>query len=147
MWTWRSPPAATNPWWRYSAPAGWRNWISISRTCWAGLFPKQTKRRKVKVREALEILTAEEAGRLIDMEQVVQIALEKVEQEGIIFLDEIDKIAGRESSHGPDISREGVQRDLLPLVEGSTVTTKYGMLKNRPHPVHSGRGLSHQQAQ
>ena len=94
-----------------------------------GLFPKQTKRRKVKVHEALEILTAEEAGRLIDMEQVVQIALEKVEQEGIIFLDEIDKIAGRESAHGPDISREGVQRDLLPLVEGSTVTTKYGMLK------------------
>ena len=94
-----------------------------------GLFPKQTKRRKVKVHEALEILTAEEASRLIDMEQVVQMALEKVEQEGIIFLDEIDKIAGRESAHGPDISREGVQRDLLPLVEGSTVTTKYGMLK------------------
>jgi ATP-dependent HslUV protease ATP-binding subunit HslU len=94
-----------------------------------GILPKQTKRRKVKVREARELLTNEEAARLIDMDQVVQLALEKVEQEGIIFLDEIDKVAGRESGHGPDVSREGVQRDLLPLVEGSTVTTKYGMLK------------------
>jgi ATP-dependent HslUV protease ATP-binding subunit HslU len=94
-----------------------------------GMLPKQTKRRKVKVPEALEIMTNEEAGRLIDMDQVVQLALKKVEQEGIIFLDEIDKIAGREQGRGPDVSREGVQRDLLPLVEGSTVTTKYGMIK------------------
>jgi ATP-dependent HslUV protease ATP-binding subunit HslU len=94
-----------------------------------GLLPKQTKHRKVKVPEALEIMTNEEAGRLIDMDQVVQLALKKVEQEGIIFLDEIDKIAGREQGRGPDVSREGVQRDLLPLVEGSTVTTKYGMIR------------------
>ncbi|MFH1059687.1 MAG: ATP-dependent protease ATPase subunit HslU [Pseudomonadota bacterium] len=94
-----------------------------------GLLPKQSKRRKVKVPEALEILTNEEAAKLIDMDRVVQEALSKVEQEGIIFLDEIDKIAGRESGRGPDVSREGVQRDLLPLVEGSTVTTKHGMVK------------------
>ncbi|MCB2226549.1 MAG: ATP-dependent protease ATPase subunit HslU [Desulfarculaceae bacterium] len=94
-----------------------------------GMFPQQTKRRKVKVPEALEILAGEEAGRLIDMDRVVTEAMAKVEQEGIIFLDEIDKIAGREAGHGPDVSREGVQRDLLPLVEGSTVTTKYGMIK------------------
>ncbi|MEW5914060.1 MAG: ATP-dependent protease ATPase subunit HslU [Thermodesulfobacteriota bacterium] len=93
------------------------------------MFPKQTKRRKVKVPEALTILVAEEASRLIDMDRVVSEALAKVEQEGIIFLDEIDKIAGREHGHGPDVSREGVQRDLLPLVEGCTVTTKYGMVK------------------
>ncbi|RJX33932.1 MAG: ATP-dependent protease ATPase subunit HslU [Desulfarculus sp.] len=94
-----------------------------------GMFPKQTKRRKVKVPEALAILIAEEASRLIDMDRVVSEALAKVEQEGIIFLDEIDKITGREHGHGPDVSREGVQRDLLPLVEGCTVTTKYGMVK------------------
>ncbi|MFZ5587913.1 MAG: ATP-dependent protease ATPase subunit HslU [Thermodesulfobacteriota bacterium] len=95
-----------------------------------GILPKKTRRRKVKVPEALEILIAEEAARLIDMDRVVQEALAKVEQEGIIFLDEIDKIAGREmSGRGPDVSREGVQRDLLPLVEGSTVTTKHGMIK------------------
>jgi len=94
-----------------------------------GLFPQKTKHRKVKVPEALEILVNEEASKLIDMDKVVQEALRKVEQEGIIFLDEIDKIAGREAGHGPDVSREGVQRDLLPLVEGSTVTTKHGMVK------------------
>ncbi|MFH1139552.1 MAG: ATP-dependent protease ATPase subunit HslU [Pseudomonadota bacterium] len=93
------------------------------------IFPKKTKRRKVKVREALKILVQEESQRLIDMDKVVEIALDRVEQTGIIFLDEIDKIAGREGKHGPDVSREGVQRDLLPLVEGSTVTTKYGMVK------------------
>ena len=94
-----------------------------------GMFPQKTKRRKVKVPEAMEILAGEEASRLIDMDRVVSEALAKVEQEGIIFLDEIDKIAGREAGQGPDVSREGVQRDLLPLVEGSTVTTKYGMIK------------------
>jgi ATP-dependent HslUV protease ATP-binding subunit HslU len=95
-----------------------------------GILPKKTKRRKVKVPEALEMLVNEEAARLIDIDRVVQEALAKVEQEGIIFLDEIDKIAGREmGGRGPDVSREGVQRDLLPLVEGSTVTTKHGMIK------------------
>ncbi|HQO79218.1 MAG TPA: ATP-dependent protease ATPase subunit HslU, partial [Thermodesulfobacteriota bacterium] len=93
------------------------------------LFPKKTKRQKMKVPQALEILTQEEAQRLIDMDQVTQMAKQRVEQTGIIFLDEIDKIAGRESHAGPDVSREGVQRDLLPIVEGTTVTTKYGMVR------------------
>ncbi|NVM20502.1 MAG: ATP-dependent protease ATPase subunit HslU [Desulfobacterales bacterium] len=94
-----------------------------------GMFPKKTKKRKVKVPEAMEILTQEEAQRLVDMDKVVKQAITKVEQAGIIFLDEIDKITGREGTHGPDVSREGVQRDLLPLVEGCSVTTKYGMVK------------------
>jgi ATP-dependent HslUV protease ATP-binding subunit HslU len=94
------------------------------------LFPKRTKKRKVKVPEALELLVQEEANKLIDMDKVVKEAIERVENMGIVFVDEIDKIAGRESGHGPDVSREGVQRDLLPIIEGSTVTTKYG-------PVHT----------
>ncbi len=95
-----------------------------------GLLPKSTKRRKVKVSEAMQILCNEEAQNLVDTQTVVRRAIERVEQAGIIFLDEIDKIAGgNSSSHGPDVSREGVQRDLLPLVEGSTVTTKYGPVK------------------
>lgn len=93
------------------------------------LIPRNTKRRKVKVAEAMEIMSQEEAQNLVDMDKVVSQAIEKVEQSGIIFLDEIDKIAGKDSSHGPDVSREGVQRDLLPIVEGSTVTTKYGPVK------------------
>ncbi len=93
------------------------------------LLPKSTKRRKVKVGEALEMLAAEEAQNLVDMDKVVKEAVIKVEQSGIIFLDEIDKIAGKNGTQGPDVSREGVQRDLLPIVEGSTVTTKYGPLK------------------
>ncbi len=94
-----------------------------------GVFPKATKRRKVKVPEAMEIMAQDEAQGLVDMDKVVKKAIKKVEQSGIIFLDEIDKIAGRNSAHGPDVSREGVQRDLLPIVEGSTVTTKYGPVK------------------
>ncbi|MGD9412575.1 MAG: ATP-dependent protease ATPase subunit HslU [Desulfobacterales bacterium] len=93
------------------------------------VFPKSTKRRKVKVPEAMDILAQEEAQGLVDMDKIVKLAVEKVEQSGIIFLDEIDKIAGRNSTQGPDVSREGVQRDLLPIVEGSTVTTKYGPVK------------------
>ncbi|MBW1918160.1 MAG: ATP-dependent protease ATPase subunit HslU [Deltaproteobacteria bacterium] len=93
------------------------------------LFPAQTKRRKVKICEAREILIQEEAQRLIDMDRVIEDARRKVEQSGIIFLDEIDKIVGRDHSRGPDVSREGVQRDLLPIVEGSTVTTKHGMVR------------------
>ncbi|MBN1930017.1 MAG: ATP-dependent protease ATPase subunit HslU [Desulfobacterales bacterium] len=93
------------------------------------LMPKSTKKRKVKVSEALKIITQEEAQSLVDMDKVVKIAIEKVEQSGIVFLDEIDKIAGKNEGHGPDISREGVQRDLLPIVEGSTVSTKYGPVK------------------
>ncbi len=94
------------------------------------MLPRRTKRRKVKIPEAKEILIQEESQRLVDMEKVIKSAIERVEHSGIIFLDEIDKIAGRESGgRGPDVSREGVQRDLLPIVEGSTVTTKYGMVK------------------
>jgi ATP-dependent HslUV protease ATP-binding subunit HslU len=93
------------------------------------LFPQRKKRRKAKVPEALNILLQEEAQKLIDMENVVKEAIQRVEQSGIIFLDEIDKIAGRERGVGPDVSREGVQRDLLPIVEGSTVNTKHGMVK------------------
>ncbi|MEM5787208.1 MAG: ATP-dependent protease ATPase subunit HslU [Syntrophobacteraceae bacterium] len=94
------------------------------------MMPRRTKRRKVKIPEAREILVQEESQRLIDMDRVIKSAIERVEHSGIIFLDEIDKIAGRESSgRGPDVSREGVQRDLLPIVEGSTVTTKYGMVR------------------
>ena len=93
------------------------------------MLPQRTKRRKVKIPEAREILVQQESQRLIDMDKVIKLAIERVEHSGIIFLDEIDKIAGRESGRGPDVSREGVQRDLLPIVEGSTVTTKYGMVK------------------
>ncbi len=94
-----------------------------------GILPKGTKRRKAKVSEALEILAQEEAQNLIDLDNVIKTAIEKVEQSGIIFIDEIDKIVGKDSTHGPDVSREGVQRDLLPIVEGCTVTTKYGPVK------------------
>jgi ATP-dependent HslUV protease ATP-binding subunit HslU len=93
------------------------------------LFGQRTKKRKMKVSEALEYLIQEEEQRLIDMEQVTRTAIDRVENNGIVFLDEIDKIAGRESGHGPDVSREGVQRDILPIVEGTTVSTRYGMVR------------------
>jgi len=93
------------------------------------IFGQRTKKRKMKVSEAFDYLIAEEEQRLIDMDQVTKTALDRVEQSGIIFLDEIDKIAGRESGHGPDVSREGVQRDILPIVEGTTINTRYGMLR------------------
>jgi len=94
-----------------------------------GLFGGRTKMRKMRVDEAIEYLMQEEEQKLIDMDQIARIAVERVESAGIIFLDEIDKIAGRESGHGPDVSREGVQRDILPIVEGTTVNSKYGMVK------------------
>jgi ATP-dependent HslUV protease ATP-binding subunit HslU len=93
------------------------------------IFGQRMKKRKMKVSEAFEYLVQEEESRLIDMDQVTRTAVERVEQSGIIFLDEIDKIAGRESGHGPDVSREGVQRDILPIVEGTTVNTRYGMVR------------------
>ncbi len=93
-----------------------------------GLFGQRTKKRKLKVSEAFEYLVQEEEQRLIDMDQVTRMAVERVEDSGIVFLDEIDKIAGREGAGGPDVSREGVQRDILPIVEGTTVSTKYGMV-------------------
>jgi len=94
-----------------------------------GLFQGKTKKRRMKVPEALEYLSQEEEQKLIDMDSVARTAVERVEQAGIIFIDEIDKIAGREGSHGPDVSREGVQRDILPIVEGTTVNSKYGMVR------------------
>jgi ATP-dependent HslUV protease ATP-binding subunit HslU len=106
------------------------------------LFPKKTKKRKANVPEAMEILIQEEAQKLIDMDNVVKLAIERVEQSGIIFIDEIDKIAGRESSAGPDVSREGVQRDLLPIIEGCTVNTKHGMVKT-DHILFVGAGAFH----
>jgi len=106
------------------------------------LFPKKKKQRKVKVPEALTVLSQEEAYKLIDMDSVIKQAIERVEQSGIIFLDEIDKIAGRESAFGPDVSREGVQRDILPIVEGTTVTTKYGMVKT-DHVLFIAAGAFH----
>jgi ATP-dependent HslUV protease ATP-binding subunit HslU len=93
------------------------------------IMPKKTRHKKAKVPEALEMLAQEEAARLVDMENVAREAVHRAEQSGIVFIDEIDKIAGRESTHGPDVSREGVQRDLLPIVEGSTVNTKYGAVR------------------
>jgi len=94
-----------------------------------GMFPKKKKKRRVSIEQAREILKQQEAQKLIDMDEVTEEAKERVEQSGIIFLDEIDKIAGKENSHGPDVSREGVQRDILPIVEGSTVMTKHGPVK------------------
>ncbi len=93
------------------------------------ILPQRTKRRKVKVKEARRILTQEEADKLVEKEEVVSEAIARVENSGIVFLDEVDKIAGRERAHGPDVSREGVQRDLLPIVEGCTVNTKYGLVR------------------
>ena len=94
-----------------------------------GFLGQRTKKRKMKLAEAIEYLIQEEEQKLVDMDQVTRIAVERVENNGIIFLDEIDKIAGRESGHGPDVSREGVQRDILPIVEGTTVNTRYGMIR------------------
>ncbi len=95
----------------------------------SNLLPTRTRRRRVRVAEARRLLAQEEAQKLVDMEEVVAQAIRRAENSGIVFLDELDKIAGRESSHGPDVSREGVQRDLLPIVEGSSVTTKYGVVR------------------
>jgi ATP-dependent HslUV protease ATP-binding subunit HslU len=94
-----------------------------------GLFGQRTRKRKMRVGEALDYLVQEEEQKLIDMDQVTRVAIERVERNGIIFLDEIDKIAGRESGHGPDVSREGVQRDILPIVEGTTINTRYGFVR------------------
>src|SRR5215218_5096430 len=107
-----------------------------------GLFQGKTKKRRMKVPEALEYLAQEEQQKLIDMDSVARTAVERVEQAGIIFIDEIDKIAGREGSHGPEVSREGVQRDILPIVEGTTVNTKYGMVKT-DHVLFIAAGAFH----
>src|SRR5882724_9823168 len=106
------------------------------------LFQGRSKRRKMRVDEAIEYLMQEEEERLIDMDQVARAAIERIESSGIIFLDEIDKIAGRESGHGPDVSREGVQRDILPIVEGTTVNTRYGMIRT-DHVLFIAAGAFH----
>jgi ATP-dependent HslUV protease ATP-binding subunit HslU len=93
------------------------------------LFPRKVRRKRLRVPEALSFLEKEEAARMVDMDRVKRMAVERTESEGIVFLDEIDKIAGRESVSGPDVSRQGVQRDLLPIVEGSNVNTKYGIVR------------------
>jgi len=107
-----------------------------------GLFGSRTKRRTLPVAEAREVLRQEEEARLVDQEQVAREAVERAESAGIVFLDEIDKIAGRESTHGPDVSREGVQRDLLPIVEGTTVSTKYGPVRT-DHVLFIAAGAFH----
>ena len=107
-----------------------------------GFLGGRTKRRRMKVKEAREIILEEEEKRLVDMDQVSQLAVERVEQSGIIFLDEVDKIAGRESGRGPDVSREGVQRDLLPIIEGTTVNTRFGLVRT-DHILFIGAGAFH----
>jgi len=107
-----------------------------------GLLPKKKKQKKLKVPEALNLLAQEEAQKLVDMDAVTKQAIERVEQSGIVFVDEIDKIAGREATFGPDVSREGVQRDILPIVEGTTVTTKYGMVRTE-HILFIAAGAFH----
>lgn len=99
------------------------------RDMFSSVIPKKTKKKSVKASDALEIFYEEELNKMIDIEKVTKIALKRVENSGIVFIDELDKIAGRESGHGPDVSREGVQRDLLPIIEGTTVMTKYGMVR------------------
>jgi ATP-dependent HslUV protease ATP-binding subunit HslU len=111
------------------APQGLEGMETGLKEMFSNLLPKKTKKKTVKVPEAIEILAQEEADKLVDMDKVTTEALRRVEHSGIVFIDEIDKIAGREATHGPDVSREGVQRDLLPIVEGSTVNTKYGMVR------------------
>jgi len=107
-----------------------------------GFLGGKSKRRKMKLREAREYLMEDEEKRLIDMDQVARLAVERVETSGIIFLDEVDKIAGRESGHGPEVSREGVQRDLLPIIEGTTVNTRYGLVRTN-HILFIGAGAFH----
>ena len=120
---------AATPMVEVMTPQGMEEMESNLKEMFSNLLPKRTKKKTVKVPEAIDILTQEEAGKLVDMDKVVGEANHRVEHSGIVFIDEIDKIAGRESMQGPDVSREGVQRDLLPLVEGSTVNTKYGMVR------------------
>ncbi|MGA2325039.1 MAG: ATP-dependent protease ATPase subunit HslU [Bryobacteraceae bacterium] len=112
-----------------STPAGVEEMDVNLKDVLPGIFGQRTRKRKMRVAEAVEYVVQEEEQKLIDMDQVTRVALERVERSGIIFLDEIDKIAGRESGHGPDVSREGVQRDILPIVEGTTVNTRYGFVR------------------
>jgi ATP-dependent HslUV protease ATP-binding subunit HslU len=117
------------PTFEISTPAGVEEMDVNIKDVLPGLFGQRSRRRKMRVAEAMDYVVQEEEQKLIDMDQVTRTALERVERSGIIFLDEIDKIAGRESGHGPDVSREGVQRDILPIVEGTTVNTRYGFVR------------------
>ncbi len=124
-------PSDTMPMMQIFSPMGIEEMGMNIRELFGNIMPKKSKKRKVKIKEALGILIQEEAQKLIDMDSVVRVAIQRVENSGIVFLDEIDKITGVKggSGQGPDVSREGVQRDLLPVVEGTTVVTKYGMVK------------------
>jgi ATP-dependent HslUV protease ATP-binding subunit HslU len=124
------------------APAGMEEMGMDMQNMLGGLFPGQRKKRRVKIREARTILQNEEAQKLVDRDAVVSEALERVQQAGILFIDEIDKVAGREGGRGPDVSREGVQRDILPIVEGSSVNTKYGAVKTN-HILFIAAGAFH----
>jgi ATP-dependent HslUV protease ATP-binding subunit HslU len=122
-------PSESMPMMQIFSPGGLEEMGINIREMFGNLMPKKMKKRKVLVEEAIKILTQEEAQKLIDMDAVIKEAIERVQNSGIVFLDEIDKISGNKGGHGPDVSREGVQRDLLPVVEGTTVVTKYGMVK------------------
>jgi ATP-dependent HslUV protease ATP-binding subunit HslU len=111
------------------SPAGMEDLDINFKDFFESFFPKQTRKRKLTVKEALRVLTQEEAEKLIDEDKVISEAINRVENSGIVFIDEIDKVAGRETTHGPDVSREGVQRDLLPIIEGTAVPTKYGIVR------------------
>lgn len=111
------------------SPAGLEDLDINFKDFFESFFPKQKRRRKMTVKEALRVLAQEEAEKLIDEDKVISEAIDRVENSGIVFIDEIDKVAGRESGHGPDVSREGVQRDLLPIIEGTAVQTKYGIVR------------------
>jgi ATP-dependent HslUV protease ATP-binding subunit HslU len=124
------------------APQGMEEMENQLKEMFSNIMPKKTKKRRLKVSEALELLEQEEADKLVDMEAVVREAVQRAEQSGIIFIDEIDKIATRDGAHGPDVSRQGVQRDLLPLVEGSTVHTKYGLV-HTDHVLFVASGAFH----
>jgi ATP-dependent HslUV protease ATP-binding subunit HslU len=124
------------------APPGMEEMTSQLQNMFQGLGGRRTKSRRVKIKEALRLLVEEEASRLVNDEDIKARAIERAEQHGIVFLDEIDKIVGRSEGRGPDVSREGVQRDLLPLVEGSTVSTKYGMVKT-DHVLFIASGAFH----
>jgi len=123
-------------------PQGMEELGSNFQEMFSGMMPKKTKRRKTTVSEARKILVAEEMGRLVNMDEVVGEALTRAQESGIIFLDEIDKICGEKSKSGPDVSREGVQRDILPVVEGSAVSTKYGMV-HTDHVLFIAAGAFH----
>ncbi len=125
-----------------STPAGIEEMDVNLKDVLPGIFGQRTRKRKMRVAEAMEYVIQEEEQKLIDMDQVTRVALERVERSGIIFLDEIDKIAGRESGHGPDVSREGVQRDILPIVEGTTVNTRYGFVRT-DHILFMAAGAFH----